>query len=467
MKTTKDSLQPLSIKVMLLLLTSVISISVLYQFNWSGFGEGSNKSKSIEKTIKDGKIISLKETESEYFQSGKTLWDWLGLTGTLAIPIVIFQFQANEQRRAENQAKFEKEQAEELAKVEKQQAEQRESFEKDIAEANLREEAFQVYIDRMSGILINNSSRSELFPHENETKIDNPVRDVARIRTVTILRRLENDTERRDRVLHFLQDTELLQFLLRTANLAGINLSSANLSGANLSNANLAGINLSSANLSSAILCNANLSGANLSNANLNNANLNFASFPNANLTNANLENSYIKDTKFINTELNNAILVSARTWDEIDIDNNFEEIYHDNKYELPYIEERFYETDFKGAKLTNADIKYTNFKAAINLTSEQLKLAKNWDEGTYSNDLLKMLGLPKSLQLIKSEGENFEKMVGYQVEVRSYSDKNVETITKGEITGFSKSTRHVNVKTSNGEQLDKLELFEVYVYIT
>lgn len=316
MKISKDIFKSLPVKVLLVLLISVISICVLYQFNWSGFGEDSNKSKSIEKTIKDGKIISFKETETEHSQSGKTLWDWLGLAGTLAIPVVLFQFQASEQRRAEKRASVEKEQAEELAKVEKQQAEQREKVEKDIAEANLREEAFQAYIDRMSEILINKRSRSELFLDingtSNHTNADNSVRDVARVRTVTILRRLENDTERQNRILHFLRDTELLQFLLKTANLGGVNLSSANLSDANFSGANFSGANLSSANL-----IGANLIGANLNNIILNDANLFKANLTNANLTNANLENSFIQDTKFRNTDLSNAILVSAKTWYE------------------------------------------------------------------------------------------------------------------------------------------------------
>jgi hypothetical protein len=449
MKTSKNIFKSLQIKVLLVLLISLISIPVLYQFNWSGFGEDSNKSKSIETTIKDGKIISIKKTETEYFQSGKTLWDWLGLAGTLAIPIVLFQFQTSEQRRSEKQAS-----------VEKEQAEKRETFEKYIAEANLREEAFQAYIDSMAVILINERSRSELFYNKNENNNeDNSVRDIARIRTVTILRRLENDIERQNRILHFLHDAELLQFLLKTANLSGINLNGVNLNG----------VNLNGANFTNAILC-----GANFSEASLNGAN-----FTNANLCGANLEKSYIQNTNFINTDLSNARLVNAKTWYEEEIDFNFFEVeVVDDELGPPYQREIFYTTDFSGAKLTNANLVSTNLKAAENLTVEQLKEAKNWDEAIYNTKLFKKLGLPKPLESIidnmykdafrlnKDEDIDFEKLIGYQVEVRNYLDNETKTIIKGEITGFSKSNRRVNLKTSNGENLDKY-LYQVYVYMT
>lgn len=150
-----------------------------------------------------------------------------------------------------------------MVKVENEQAYKREKFDKDIAEANLREEAFHTYIDRMSEIIINKTSRSELFSN-NSDKIssndwrydptkkykrtqDNSIQDVARVRTITILRRLENDIERQNRIIDFLHDSELLQFLLRTPNLSGVNIRNVNINNVNLSNANLSGANLSGA----------------------------------------------------------------------------------------------------------------------------------------------------------------------------------------------------------------------------
>lgn len=435
--------------LVLFLLIAVI-ISILYQFNWSGFGEDSNKSKSIEKTIKDGTIISLKETEIEHFESAKTLWDWLGLASNLAIPIVLFQFQVNEQKKADKRVNVEKEQAKELAKVEKEQAEKREKFEKDIAEANLREEAFHTYINQMSEILINKTSRSELFSDGNRTTNhiykDNFVLEVARVRTVTILRRLENDVERQNRILDFLKDTGLTRFLFITGNLSGVNLSGVNLNGANLNGANLSGVNLS---------------GANLSNANLSDSN-----FSDANLSGANLKNSNIINTKFINTNLSNAILISTITFDEEVLELNYKQIYvEDDEFSPGYQTDIWFETDFSGVKLTNTDLKYSNLKSAKNLIPEQLKAAINWDKAQYNDELFNQLGLPKSLKKLKSEGIEIEQFIDYPIEVRDYIDEETETITQGKITGFSISNHRVNVKVLSGQQLDDLCLDDVYVY--
>lgn len=49
---------------------------------------------------------------------------------------------------------------------------------------------------------------------------------------------------------------------------------------------------------------------------------------------------------------------------------------------DMPYV------TDFSGAKLINTNLLFTNFKAAKNLTIEQLKEAKNWDKAIYDDKL-------------------------------------------------------------------------------
>ncbi|BDA75854.1 hypothetical protein CAL7716_100200 (plasmid) [Calothrix sp. PCC 7716] len=97
----------------LLLIIGIIgigaSIPTLYKYEWSGFGKDSNKSESTEETLKDGKVISTKRTATKHFQSPKTLWDWLCLGGTIAILVMIYLFQAGEQRRADKQANVGKE----------------------------------------------------------------------------------------------------------------------------------------------------------------------------------------------------------------------------------------------------------------------------------------------------------------------------------------------------------------------
>jgi hypothetical protein len=60
---------------------------------WTGFGKDSNISQ--EETLQNGKLTVTKRIT--HFQSGKTLWDWLGLAGVIAIPIVLFQLQGRQQ----------------------------------------------------------------------------------------------------------------------------------------------------------------------------------------------------------------------------------------------------------------------------------------------------------------------------------------------------------------------------------
>ncbi|BAZ71293.1 pentapeptide repeat protein (plasmid) [Fischerella sp. NIES-4106] len=215
--------------------------------DWTGFGEDTTTEASIEKNNK-GQIV--KQTDTIKTQSGKTLWDVLNLAGTLAIPVLLailgIWFQRREQKRSEEQAKVEK----------------------DIANENLRDDALQTYIDRMSELLLD----QELIQSED----DSPVRDVARTRTLTILRRLKGDEERKVRVLHFLYDAGLLEIKesapfidLRDADFGEVNLGFASLKGAYLMKVNLKGAYLMGAYLKTANLMEANLMEANLMGANL------------------------------------------------------------------------------------------------------------------------------------------------------------------------------------------------------
>ena len=324
-------------------ITAVVVILVifagLYPFKgsdeWLGIGENSNKSESREKTIKDGKIISTKEIK--HFQSAKTLWNCLELASTLAIPVVLFQFQVSEQRRAEKRAEVEKE----------------------IASANLRDEALEAYLDRIAELLLSEEYRSKLF--DKQSSDDNSIRDLARIRTVTILRRLENDRKRQRQVLEFLRDAELFDFIFIAANLDGINLFDANLEAANLESANLFHANLSRANLSRANLNYAHLINADLSLAVLIGAELNYA-----HLNNANMEGAYIENADFRSANLKDACLSKANLTN----------------------------ANLTNTNLTNANLINTNLINAKNLTPEQVKAAKNWDKAQYDPEFRKLLGL-------------------------------------------------------------------------
>ncbi|MFQ6028316.1 MAG: pentapeptide repeat-containing protein [Dehalococcoidia bacterium] len=228
---------------------------------------------------------------------GKTLWDWMQL---LFIPLFIaaagafsfFELQREEQRAA-NQRLAEERRAANQLRIEMDQA---------------RESALQSYLDRMTELLLDTQRRPS---NSNEA------RNVARARTITILRNLNG--MRNQAVLRFLLDADLLvkrgqeegdslMFLkdadLSGTDLTGVDFHDVNLHGANLSEANLARPALQDSNLIGVDLSNARLAGANLTRALLKGADLCGAFVFKAELANASLENALL-----LNTELSGANL--------------------------------------------------------------------------------------------------------------------------------------------------------------
>jgi uncharacterized protein YjbI with pentapeptide repeats len=215
----------------------------------------------------------------------KTFWDWMDL---LLLPILLAVGALLLNRSRRNTDRF--------------RAEEKASLEREIATDNQKEEALQAYFDRMADLLL--KDKLSKFSQEE-------VRNVARIRTLSVLRGL--DPKRKGLVLLFLKDSGLIdreavidlcgadlsKAQVPYASLGRINLSEASLSGADLQGAGLAksylsgtdlkGANLVGANLSGADLFEANLSGADLSHAKLNGANLNGANLRGCRLNGANL----------------------------------------------------------------------------------------------------------------------------------------------------------------------------------
>lgn len=324
-------------------------IAILYRIDGAGFGSDLNISVTTKKVVnpKDGKIIDLTET-TEHFQSAKTLWDWLGLAGTLAIPIVLYQFQRSE---------------------------------KEQDDTNSREEALLAYFKHISELLIDKKLKilinQKLETTDPDYSMLDAALDVARACTLSVLRRLDKDGERKGRVIRFLSDTELVSELdleladLSYANLSNVKLKGANLGYANLSNADLSlsderitkklkrefsllrpaikntdpeafcsysdpnqnvnlsddqkaslefvdsGIklycaNLKNANLSDRFLLNACLKYAILRDANLTNVKLNSANLSNADLRNANLSGADLSDADLSGADLSGADLSGA-----------------------------------------------------------------------------------------------------------------------------------------------------------
>src|SRR5437868_9885179 len=134
------------ILVVAIILVAVIALIIVgYRFDWTGFN-GNNK-------------------------SGKTLWDWLQLL-ILPILFVIGGFWLNQIQKSR----------------EERTTEQRAQTELEIAADNQREAALQDYIDKMSELLLKEGLR--------ESQPEDEVRKIARVRTLTVLQRLEEIPKR-------------------------------------------------------------------------------------------------------------------------------------------------------------------------------------------------------------------------------------------------------------------------------
>ncbi len=250
--------------IAIFLAIAIILILVGYLFGWTGFNGYSQM--TIARTTSGTNAGTVVRTEVS--QPGKTLWDWLQL---LIVPLVLAiggllfsQVQkTTEQRRTTD---------------------------------NQREAALQSYIDKISELLL----KEHLGERTADGKL-NPlyeqVRNVARVRTITVLTQL--DARRIGYVFAFLRE-------------AGLMSNKPNSSIVSLSQADLSKINLSQADLRGADLQEANLSEAHLSNANLTYTNLTYADLTEAYLTEAYLYQANLSKANFSKASLTYAILNEA-----------------------------------------------------------------------------------------------------------------------------------------------------------
>jgi uncharacterized protein YjbI with pentapeptide repeats len=220
----------------------------------------------------------------------KTLWEWVQLLSSLAMPVVLaiagFWFTTQQEKSG-----------------------------REIEEQRAQDAALQAYLDQMSTLMLDTDQDLR------NSEADSEVQTLARARTATVIQRL--DALRNRNVIRFLNEASLtgisgqssISLLaeadLQGAHLEGVDLSTidlngailedaqlseANLSNAQLSEANLSGANLSGANLSGAFLSGANLSGANLSGAFLDAADLRAADLRDADLSDADLFGADLRD---------------------------------------------------------------------------------------------------------------------------------------------------------------------------
>ncbi|SRR5258708_9209395 len=231
----------------------------------------------------------------------RTLYDWLQL---LIIPVVLalggylfnYTTNRNEQKATQLRAQGEREAAEKQAQAERE-----------IALDNQHEQALQAYIDGMSALLLEKNLR--------KSGEDDEVRNIARVRTLTVLPRL--DPVRKASVLNFLYESRLIDKGKIIVDLNGADLRGVELTEVNLSQISLTGAKLSSAKLDFAFLIEADLSYVDLSEANMTSVNLSETYMDNADLHGAflflaDLSNTSLSDANLLKANLLKASLRGA-----------------------------------------------------------------------------------------------------------------------------------------------------------
>jgi uncharacterized protein YjbI with pentapeptide repeats len=262
---------PKVVGIGVVLIGAYLLMRVAYTLDWTGFA---------------GSVAAGGET-----QRAKTLWDWLEL---LTIPIVLASslFWLGRQR----------------LKAEREIQQQRAQTERETAQTL----AFRDYVDHMADLLLEKQLRT--------AGKDTEARRVARLRTLTLLQRLEEN--HKAAVVRFLYESGLINketviLDLQRADLSGVNLSGAELSGlclsgAKLNEANLNEAVLNQADLRAADLRGAYLYGAKLFSANLGKAHLVQAYMHEVNLCNANLAGADLRGADLRGANLSGADLRGA-----------------------------------------------------------------------------------------------------------------------------------------------------------
>jgi hypothetical protein len=276
--------------VIIVLFALIIISFVVSKFGWDWTGFRGGESKVTTTMITPGTTVATEQ------QPAKTLWDWLGVLGILAIPVVV----------ALGAAWFTAKQAEES------DAENTD---------NQREAALRAYIDKMSGLLL----KKKL----DESNPDAEAQKIARVRTLTLVRSL--DGARKASLLLFLYESGLIRKDIHDGiiDLRGADFSQADLRIANLSKdplegttkvsktwlknhglyGNLHNVKLSGVTLRGAKLTKANLNDADLSTTYLSEADLHDADLIGADLQGARLRKTILEDANLINADLSDAYL--------------------------------------------------------------------------------------------------------------------------------------------------------------
>lgn len=210
----------------------------------------------------------------------KTLWDWLELLIVpVALAVVGYLFSTHQRQHAE------------------QMANERANLDQSLSENRAQARTLQQYLDRMTDLMLNAGLC--------DTEPSDEVLQIARIRTLTVLRRL--DSPRIRYVLQFLHDTGLI-----TGTETSIDLENADLRSAHCKNIELPHVNLSRTQMSEIVLTGATLFHACLCGTKLNKADLHASNLENAALVEAQLVKADLRHVSLVNANLAKADLKEA-----------------------------------------------------------------------------------------------------------------------------------------------------------
>lgn len=346
----------------------------------------------------------------------KSAWDVLGLLG---VPLVLVylgaRFQRKQQEQSDRIAEKQREESEQIAKKQREQD-----------RAEVREEALQLYLDRISTLLIDKNLMaiaakkeavemgkesihdekkmismgfvtqevtllSSLAKDNNYESIISIIEDffnlepeqkellevattVVQARTFSILKRFENDSERKSSVVQFLTGADVL-YRLRIS-LSEVNLNHIELNGANLSEATLFHSDLQHARLNHAKLSYTKLNRSDLKHATLIDAKLDNAVLYNADLSDADLSHADLSKASLSNSIFHRAVLMDACLY-----------------------RASLFQADLSWADLSWADLGKADLRQA-NLSKADLRTAKNLTEAQLSQALLCRTKLPKGINL-------------------------------------------------------------------
>jgi uncharacterized protein YjbI with pentapeptide repeats len=293
---------------------------------------------------------------------GKTLWDWLQvLIVPLALAVVAYVFSTTQKK---NEAVI---------------ARRNRNKDIEIAADRFREEALQLYLDRMAELLL----KENLLETKNDANSN--VRKIAQVQTVTTLRKV--DTARQNIITQYLRDAGLASFLLVKAFMKNIDLHGADLSVLDLSGADLRAAGLQESQLSGTLLSGANLNEVDLSRGTLNAANLYGAKLRKANLYQADLQDANLIEADLIEADLRQSSQFGARLMKANLSRANLSDsslfaanlsatnLYAANLSNVDLREATLSMTDFRQANLTGANLSGVDLHKA-NISKEQLAQA-------------------------------------------------------------------------------------------